>query len=233
MDQRPDVVFLGEPASLEVALVGAKAANLGLLAADFPVPAGFCLTTEVFARLAAGGDAARDQLRALVAPAYERLAEGNGRRVAVRSSAVGEDSADASFAGQHDTFLDVQGIDGLVEAVMKCWASLGNERAVAYRKEKGVAAGAMPVLVQRLVPATASAVAFSADPLTGERGVVRINVASGLGEGLVSGAVTPDVYLVTTEPPGIRERKIAAAEPVLDERTVLEIANLAFALESR
>ncbi|MGH8734118.1 MAG: hypothetical protein ACREVB_10585, partial [Burkholderiales bacterium] len=69
MDQRPDVVFLGEPASFEVTLVGAKAANLGLLAADFPVPAGFCLTHEVFARLATGGDAARDQLRALVAPA--------------------------------------------------------------------------------------------------------------------------------------------------------------------
>src|SRR3990170_562016 len=232
MDPRPDVVFLGEPASFEVTLVGAKAANLGLLASDFPVPAGFCVTADAFARLSGASDP-REQLRALVAPAYERLAEGNGRRVAVRSSAVGEDSAEASFAGQHDTFLDVQGIDGLIDAVMKCWASLGNERAVAYRKEKGVAAGAMPVLVQRLVPATASAVAFSADPLTGERGVVRINVASGLGEGLVSGAVTPDVYLVTTEPPGIRERKIAAAEPVLDERTVLEIANLAFALESR
>lgn len=232
MDQRPGVVFLGEPASFEVSLVGAKAANLGLLAADFPVPAGFCITADAFARLSGKYDP-REELRALVAPAYERLAEGNGRRVAVRSSAVGEDSADASFAGQHDTFLDVQGIDGLVEAVMSCWASLGNERAVAYRKEKGVAAGAMPVLIQRLVPAEASAVAFSADPLTGERGVVRINVARGLGEGLVSGAVTPDVYLVTTEPPGIREKKIAATEPVLDDRTVLEIASLAYSLEGR
>lgn len=116
---------------------------------------------------------------------------------------------------------------------MKCWASLGNERAVAYRKERGVAAGAMPVLVQRLVAADASAVAFSADPLTGERGVVRINVAPGLGEGLVSGTVTPDVYVVTTEPPGIREKKLAGAEPVLDDRAVLEIASLAYALEGR
>lgn len=232
MAPRPDVVFLGEPASLEVALVGAKAANLGLLSSDFRVPAGFCITAEVFTRLATAGDA-REQLRAIVAPAYERLANGNGLRVAVRSSAIGEDSADASFAGQHETVLDVQGVDAVVDAVVRCWESLGSERAAAYRERTKTTAGAMPVLVQRLVPADASAVAFSADPLTGERGVVRVNVARGLGEGLVSGAVTPDVYLVTTEPPGIRERKIAGADPVLDDHTVLEIASLAFALEGR
>ncbi|MGH2379267.1 MAG: PEP/pyruvate-binding domain-containing protein, partial [Candidatus Limnocylindria bacterium] len=233
MDPRPDVVFLGEPASFEVALVGAKAANLGLLAADFPVPAGFCLTTEVFARLATAGDAARDQLRALVAPAYERLSNGNGLKVVVRSSAIGEDSAGASFAGQHDTFLDVSGVDAVTDAVIRCWASLGADRAVAYRERQGLAAGAMPVLVQRLVPAEAAAVAFSADPLTGERGVVRVNVARGLGEALVSGAVTPDAYLVAKDGLTVRERKLANTAATIDDATVVEIARLATALEER
>lgn len=197
------------------------------------MPPGFCVTAEVFARFATRGGAAKEHLRELIAPAYERLTGGNGLHVAVRSSAIGEDSADASFAGQHDTFLHVTGVDAVVAAVMRCWESLHGERAVAYRERAGAAAGAMPVLVQRLVPADASAVAFSADPLTGERGVVRVNLARGLGEALVSGAVTPDVYLVTKDVPTIRERALAGSEAAVDDHTVLEIARLAVALEQR
>ncbi|MGH2499952.1 MAG: PEP/pyruvate-binding domain-containing protein, partial [Candidatus Limnocylindria bacterium] len=234
IETRPQVVFLGEPASFDAALVGAKAASLGLLAADFPVPPGFCLTSEVFARFAANAETSMAEIRALVAPAYERLAHGGSPRVAVRSSAIGEDGGAASFAGQHDTYLDLTGVDAVVDAVVRCWASLRNERALAYRERQGLdAGGVMPVLVQRLVPADAAAVAFSADPLTGDRGAVRINVARGLGEALVSGNVTPDVYLVAKEPLAIRARTMAGDAPALDEGTVLEIARLAVALERR
>ena len=112
---------------------------------------------------------------------------------AVRSSATAEDLPGASFAGQHDSFLNVVGPQAILEHVRRCWASLFTERAVAYRARRGLdARGAqMAVVVQRMVPAEASGVLFTADPVTGHRGICAIEAVSGLGEPLVSGLVTP------------------------------------------
>ena len=116
----------------------------------------------------------------------------------MRSSATAEDLPEASFAGQQDTILDVEGEDALLDAVRRCWASLWNDRAVAYRATHEVDERALrlAVVVQRMVPATIAGVLFTADPITGRRRRAAIDAVRGLGEQLVSGAVNPDHYLV-------------------------------------
>ena len=118
--------------------------------------------------------------------------------VAVRSSAVDEDGIGESFAGLHDTFLNVIGAEDVVEAVIKCWRSLGNEQAIEYRKNNGleIDSAAMGVVVQQLVFADVSAVAFSANPINGSRDEVVINANYGLGEAVVSGLTTPDTIII-------------------------------------
>jgi pyruvate,water dikinase len=132
---------------------------------------------------------------------YEDLEEACGIAqipVAVRSSARGEDSAGASFAGEHDTFLWVSGVDAVVSAVRKCWASLFTDRATCYRVEMGIdaAAPAMGVVVQKMVRSSSGGVAFTLDPSNGDRSAIAIDSAWGFGEGVVSGDVTPDSFLV-------------------------------------
>ena len=114
--------------------------------------------------------------------------------VAVRSSAIGEDSATASFAGIFDTYLGVRGDDQVLEAVRRCWASLFNARAVAYRLRAGLHYRDMPMAVGvlELIHAQASGVAFSASPVTGKTDRVVIETNWGWGEAVVMGLVTPD-----------------------------------------
>ncbi|WP_152365460.1 PEP/pyruvate-binding domain-containing protein [Microlunatus speluncae] len=118
--------------------------------------------------------------------------------VAVRSSATAEDLDSASFAGQQDSFLNIRGPEQLLVAVRDCWASLWTDRAIGYRARHGIDSDqvALAVVVQRLVEAEASGVMFTVDPVTGATDRVVINSAWGLGEAVVSGAVTPDVYRV-------------------------------------
>ena len=115
----------------------------------------------------------------------------------MRSSAADEDGGEHSFAGLHETRLGVP-LKGIAAAVRSCWASLWAEGALAYRAERGLepAAATMAVVVQALVPARASAVAFTADPLTGAGDAVVVHAIHGLGPGLVDNAVTPDVAIV-------------------------------------
>ena len=191
------LTWLDQPICQDVSLTGGKAANLGKLAARYPVPPGFCLTTQAHSRWG-GEDGAG--LRELLATAYAALAERTQTplpRVAVRSSALGEDSHDASFAGQYETFLNVQGVEALTDAVLRCWEMAQSERVAVYQQQQnGVAVNRVAVLVQALVAADSSFVAFSADPISGERARVVINANWGLGESVVSGLATPDAYAV-------------------------------------
>jgi pyruvate,water dikinase len=118
--------------------------------------------------------------------------------VAVRSSATAEDLPGASFAGQQDTYLNIVGADDVIQAVQRCWASLWNGRAIAYRLRQGIApySVALAVVVQLLVPADAAGIVFTANPLTGKRSEAVINAAWGLGEAIVGGLVTPDEVTV-------------------------------------
>ena len=118
--------------------------------------------------------------------------------VAIRSSATAEDMPGASFAGQQDTYLNIRGTQAVLEAVKKCWASLWTARAIAYRLKNHIDQDsvALAVVVQALVLADAAGVMFTANPFTGKRDEIVINAAWGLGEAIVSGAVTPDTITV-------------------------------------
>ncbi|MEU4424292.1 rifamycin-inactivating phosphotransferase [Actinoplanes sp. NPDC024001] len=203
------------------------------------VPPGFCVTTAAFdriiaetpalpaelARLAELDPGDRDAIRDLSARlrhTVETLAVpddlaaeishalGEGTAYAVRSSATAEDSAAASFAGQHDTYLNVIGEAAVLDHVRRCWASLFAERAVTYRLRAGVDHHTvrMAVVVQEMVFPTAAGILFTADPVTGNRRVTSIDAGFGLGEALVSGLVNADVYRVRDG--AVVTRKIAA-----------------------
>ena len=233
------VAWLGEPASLDAATVGGKTANLGRLATSFRVPPGFCLDVAAFDELrpALDGDAgARARLRELVAASYADLAGRVGERephVAVRSSAIGEDAGDASFAGQHETVLDVGGVDPIVDALLECWRSVSSERAAAYRAKRGITGTPrIAVLVQLMVPADASAIAFSADPVSGARDVVVVNAARGLGDAIASGTITPDSFSVRKADLAITSRTNGTDASGISDGDIAAIARLAIQLET-
>ena len=165
---------LAELRSADAAQFGGKAASLGeLIAGGFRVPPGFAFPA---------GAEPED----LPLP---------GGPVAVRSSAIGEDSADASFAGQHDTILNVRGLTAVLDAISQCRASLAN--SAAYRERMGGGEAAMGIVIQEMVDAEIAGVMFTCSPLTGDPSVVAIDAARGLGDAVVAGEVTPDHYLLS------------------------------------
>ena len=146
-----------------------------------------------------------------VRDAYKATGRG---RVAVRSSATAEDLPGMSFAGQQDSYLDIGHVAGLLDAVRACWASLWNERAIAYRARQGIGLDglALAVVVQRLVNAESSGVMFTADPITGADRRIVIESTWGLGESVVGGEVTPDRFLVGRRSLRVVHRDIAAKQ---------------------
>jgi len=139
--------------------------------------------------------------------AYTRL---GGGHVAVRSSATAEDLAEASFAGQQSTYLNLSG-PAVVSGVQECWASLFEPQAIAYRAQRGykhLDVG-IAVVVQRMVQSERSGVMFTVHPVTGDRNKIVIEAAYGLGEAVVSGEVTPDCYIVDKPSLQIDERAVS------------------------
>ncbi|HEY0134392.1 MAG TPA: PEP/pyruvate-binding domain-containing protein, partial [Nannocystis sp.] len=256
----------------DLAVVGGKAANLGeLTRLGLDVPDGFVVTTAAYAEqmrvwglaerlapLLAVGDweataaeasalcqrgellpeidrAVREAHRALAAPA-----------VAVRSSATAEDLADASFAGQHETFLDVAGEAAVLLAIRGCWASLWSPRALGYRAARGVdhLGIDIAVVVQRMVPAEFAGVLFTVDPVAQRADRMLLEVAPGLGEAVVSGHTTGDVYRLR-RPPFVSAASPEPADVAIEDRDrrdperpapndtlVLELGRLALAIEA-
>jgi rifampicin phosphotransferase len=196
------VVELAEVDAGRIDLVGGKAAALGgLIRAGERVPAGFCITTVAHDEVLASGGLG-EELRREILRAYERLGAGP---VAVRSSATAEDLPGASFAGQHETFLNVEGADELMRAVQGCWDSLSSPRAVTYRAAVGVAEGPvrMGVVVQRMVDPAAAGVLFTANPITGCRTEMVVDAVAGLGDVVVDGSVDADHYVLDGQPPAV------------------------------
>jgi pyruvate,water dikinase len=139
------------------------------------------------------------ELQQEIRDAYERLGEsGPPPAVAVRSSATTEDSADASFAGLQDTYLWVTQADAVMRKIQSCWASLYSPESLSYRRRLGIAEStvAMAVVVQTMVDARTAGVMFTRSPMSGDRSVITIEAAWGLGSALVSGEVTPDRWVV-------------------------------------
>lgn len=244
--QVPLVVWLTAGEATQPSLTGGKGANLARLAqAGFPVPDAFIITTAAYHAFLNGAgieqttvDPAQLQtqitatavptsLSAEIVAAYNQL---GAPSVAVRSSGTAEDLASASFAGQHDTFLNVTGADALLTAVQACWASLWTPRAVAYRREHGWdeaaeqdANLALAVVVQRMIPADAAGVAFTANPLTGDGAETSISAVRGLGERLVSGQGVADEWVVREDKATCRRN----AEGALTAEQALAVARLA------
>lgn len=220
------ILFFDEFDKKELPLVGGKGANLGeMTKAGFPVPYGFCVTTEAYKEFIRCnklsefikenikdanlenidkiGNKIREKIEQLEVPEGVTQAiissfnkAGAYNAYAVRSSATAEDLAFASFAGQQDTYLNIKGEKALLNSVRKCWASLFTDRAILYRLQNKIEHEKvnMSVVVQKMVLPDKSGIMFTADPVSGHRGIISIDASYGLGEALVSGLVSPDIY---------------------------------------
>ena len=198
--------------------VGGKAEGLvRLLEYGFDVPAGFVIMGSTPGNLPHDLD-----------EHYRRIGEG---KVAVRSSAIGEDSDEASFAGQYETVLNVEGPEALRAAIEDCLRSQQNERAVAYRDEKsGQSEAQMNIVVQQMVDARAAGVLFTANPVNARRDQVVIDAVRGLGEALVSGHATPDHWLVARDG-SVLESEAHGEEPVLGDSELMLLLDEALRAE--
>lgn len=193
-----EILWLEKPGCENPDVVGGKSASLARLAADFPVPPGFCISAAAHAR-SAGATAIPAPLADAIATAYAELGKRCGGAdpvVAVRSSAVGEDGATASFAGIFASFLNVRGLENVLAALGRCWAAAEDPRVLAYRRERGGIGAGVGVLVQALVPADMAAVVFSVNPISGAKDELVINANWGLGESIVGGIATPDQWIL-------------------------------------
>lgn len=146
-----------------------------------------------------------DSFDRTIIEAYKEL--GFVHSLAVRSSANAEDLPDLSFAGQQETYLNVKGETELLDAILKCWASLWTPQAISYRHQNDIdnAKTAMAVVVQVMVNADVAGILFTANPATGERAELIVNANYGLGESVVSGQVTPDTYIVDRKTRQVKE----------------------------
>lgn len=248
------IINLDTKAALQPSIAGGKGASLAWLRkAGFNVPPGFVITTAAFKQVldASGikvlphktewtqddlqllreriaGCRFPHQLAASVAEGYRQV----GGPVAVRSSMVGEDTVVASFAGQLDTQLNVHGIDNVIDAVKQCWSSLFNWRLFQYLDQRSATLQdtilddlSMAVVVQRMVDAVAAGVAFSADPVTGQRSVI-IEAGRGLGDAIVQGLVEPDRYVVDARNILAESIPVDKKNPVLEEGQILQLAQV-------
>ena len=213
---------------LDVRRAGGKGVSLARMSAlGLPVPTGFVVPAEcLVAALPDNGAALRaalpDHARAQaaiadaqppsqIADAYTQLGD-DDPPVAVRSSACAEDSEIASYAGQQETYLHVTGAGAVRERVRDCWASFFSERAIFYRQRKGSLDDlAMAVVVQRMVRADVAGVLFTCDPVQRRRDRMVVEAVIGLGEAAVSGAVTPDHYVLKRD--GTVKRAQLAVQP--------------------
>lgn len=245
----------------DFALVGGKAANLGILKrAGLPVPPGFVILTRTYQQfliasriqtaieeLAEGMnlqepdsiELASQAIRALIergtmpdgiacaiGEAYAQMGEG---AVAVRSSATTEDLPGASFAGQQESYLNIEGAEEVLMAVKRCWSSLWTARAMAYRVRQGIEAGgaSMAVVVQRMIPAGVAGILFTANAVNGSLDEMLIEASWGLGEAIVGGRVTPDTIVVEKATGEIRQMQVGEkaimAVPVSGGTTEIEV----------
>ena len=275
----------GETDAVRVGVTGGKGSSLArLFQAGFPVPEGFVVTAAAYRAFRARDDELagaaerldyknpgslerqcaqiRERLAGLDLPAalsteLDRrlpglLAKGP---VAVRSSSTFEDLAGAAFAGQHDTYLNRSTPESVANAVRRCFASLWEDRAVRYRRERGLGADAasMAVVVQSMVPSETAGVVFTIQPVTGDLDTMMVNAAFGLGETVVSGEGEVDQFILDRKTGRVLEARIAEKssavagagdgtrtvdvpadrrrQPSLTEEQLRELARLALAVE--
>ncbi len=212
------LIDLDDPAARDTTRCGGKAAALAeLRAAGFPTPPGVVLPADAAAGWPAG-DPAPEALRREAVAAVDRF---GGAPLAVRSSGVAEDLAGASFAGAYVSVLGVEGADAVVAAVSRCLAARHLARVSAYR---GGEAPPLAVLIQPMVAPEAAGIAFTADPVTGDRDVVRVSAVPGLGDHLAEGTVEPEEWDVRD---GTATRRPESAVTALEAAVAAAVADVA------
>lgn len=236
----PLVLPFGDDRCREVSLSGGKGASLAVMTGEgLPVPPGFVVTSAAFEaavdpdelrRLARAKDVdgARDLVAAGRVPDDLVTAHFAALRgpVAVRSSACAEDSEGASYAGQQETYLNVEDLDGVRARIVDCWLSFFTDRAIFYREEKGSLDDVrMAVVVQDMVQSATSGVLFTTDPVHGRRDRMVVEAAHGLGEQVVSGEVTPDHYVLDRHGT-VKRSRVVGDSPVLTEAECAELATM-------
>jgi pyruvate,water dikinase len=200
--------------------LGGKAANLARLELlGLAVPRWYAVTTDAFVRSREAVELDAALVQAIERAHAERIG-GMDALVAVRSSAVGEDAAGESFAGLHDSFLFVKGREAILEAIRRVWASAFNERALAYRRARGLPLDgiAIAVVVQEMVEARASGVLFTANPNDGNVQQIVISALWGAGEGLVSAGLDADTWIVDKETLAVTEEIAEKRERLVLDR---------------
>jgi pyruvate, water dikinase len=230
------VLVFADDGCLEVSRAGGKGASLARMASlGLPVPPGFVVAANALS--AALGDRAKElasltpqdadraqrilqeaaigeEVREEIGRAYAEL--GDDVSVAVRSSACAEDSQEASFAGQQETYLHVRGAEQVLKRIRDCWGSFFSERALFYRSQKGSLDDlGMAVVVQRMVHADVAGVLFTVDPVRRRKDRMVVEAVFGLGEAGVSGQVTPDNYVLARD--GKLKRRRLAVQPLVIE----------------
>src|SRR6516165_9794417 len=237
------IIWFTDEAGTDIDKVGGKGANLGRLAnAGFPVPPGFVVDTGAYLahiesiRTDISGALAKisyddaealekavEQIRGWIVaadmPAYiaagikDAYAQLGDVYVAVRSSGTAEDLEGASFAGLHDTYLDIKGTDEVLDTVKRDWASLWTARAVGYRKGQGFTDfPSMAVVVQTMIASEVAGVMFTGNPLNQASDQILLNANWGLGEAVVQGVTTPDQYIIEHKTWSVVERALGGKD---------------------
>ena len=253
------VVWFTEEACREVEVAGGKGASLARMTTEgLPVPPGFVIPSYVLQNsidaermleLAASHStrelqelvAATEPPKEKITAAYENLVGGRltatyklvgNKKVAVRSSAIAEDSEAASYAGQQETYLFVEGAEEVCRRVVDCWASFFSERALFYRSQKGSLEDLrMAVVVQKMVDPEKSGVIFTVDPVRRRRDRMVVEAVRGIGERVVSGEVTPDHYALDRK--GKVKREKVVDDRVLTDDELQRLGDLGRQLEER
>jgi len=194
----------------DVADVGGKGASLiKLFLADIPVPKGFVITTSAYVEFHERG--LPDDFQTTLLEVFDSL---GAQRVAVRSSAVSEDSDTASWAGQFESFMNVTR-DTLVDSVNKCWASVQDALSYAETQDLSNNSLAIAVVVQKMVDSDVAGVAFSVNPINHDSSQIMIEATFGLGELLVQGMVNPDNYVLSKNDDSIVNKHISTKSTML------------------
>jgi len=259
-----NILFFEDITKHDILSVGGKGANLGELYSNFPIPKGFCVTTNAHSlfqkdiikqiksilnsidyndysdienksliiRNVIFNTEFPEIIKQEILAGYAKLIAGNKSKVSVRSSATSEDLPHASFAGQHDSFLDVEGPEQVLSHIKKCFSSLYTPRAILYRKQNKVEKDvSMSVVVQLMVDVYCAGVAFSANPVNKNQDEILIDTALGMGEKIVSGRVTPDNYIYYKKSEQIK-KSIRGNRAVLSDKKLLELVNVIRKIET-
>ena len=205
-----------------VDLVGGKGASLGEMTnVGIPVPSGFVITTEGFQK-----DIGQEVLEA-----FDQL---NSEKVAVRSSAVAEDSSSASWAGQLETYLNISR-EEVISKARECWNSINSDRAKDYASQQNLSENQMKVavVVQKMVDAQSAGVMFTVNPVSTDRNEVMIESTLGLGEKLVQGEIIPDNFIIDKQTLEIKSKDISEEDKqTVSDENIKELVELGKKIEN-